>query len=555
MTIRDLGSPGGLGSFRAVLLWLAFSGLAWNLYAPVMQGGFVSDDWVVIVTNPYVQDLSVENVAAIVDPYGPPVAYAMNYSPVHLLFHAVEVELFGDWLTGYHAANVGLHALTAVLLVLLLSASGLHASLAVAAGTLFLAHPANVEAVAMIFQAKTTLSTAFALGALLLFWRHPLAATLLFALALLTKFTAVFALPAAAVMAWTRSADPHARVPRWTWLLAWAALLAVFAIPEFAAFKRAGQGAGARIDVDLLEQVRTIVAFAMRYLWMAATSLGVSAFQQPEPASSWLDPWWLAGLVSLGALGWRMGWALHRREEEAGYWMLAVAAFAPVSQIFPFPYPMADRYLYPILPGLLGGVLLAARPPAAHLERSLRRRFDRLPAIPLARGAGLALLLAVSLGFALRAHERTRVFVSGQTIASESARNYPDGVQAWIARAGQSARRGDAAGAAMALQEVERRGYDFYTSLSGRVAPVRNDPQVREVLDRMAQGWVARLSGIDEPFPFELLALAQAQIQVGQLPEAIATLERALESEPPESPALKRTLQIARARLAREASK
>ena len=45
--------------------------------------------------------------------------------------------------------------------------------IAAAAGAFFLVHPANVEAVAMVFQVKTTLATALSFGALLLLWRYP----------------------------------------------------------------------------------------------------------------------------------------------------------------------------------------------------------------------------------------------------------------------------------------------------------------------------------------------------------------------------------------------
>jgi len=548
----DRGGP-ALGASRAVLLFVVFLGVAWNLFQPVLESGFVSDDLIVIATNPYVQHLDLESFRAILEPFGDPVVYAMNYSPVHLLLHAAEVRLFGDSMLGYHLVNVALHALTAVLFALLLSSSRVPAVIAAAAGALFLVHPANVESVAMIYQAKTVLSTAFAFAALLAFWRHPLLATGLFALALLTKISALFALPCLAVALWVRSADPaRKKLPHWSWCVAWAAILIAVAIPEIAAFKRAGLGSGGPPTLDLLVQIRSIVGIAMRYLVMAATSFGVAAFQQPAPANSWTDPWWLSGLAALALLGWRACWALLRRREEAIWWMMAAAAFAPISQIFPFMYPVADHYLYTILPGLLGGSLLAAQAWAPSAVSWLQAQLGkRAPRFPLARVGGTAALLGLAMVFAPRAHARTYVFLTGLTASADAARHSPDGIQSWILRATRQAHAGDVAGVVESLQALERRHYNFYANLSHFVAPVRSDPRVKAVLDRMARGWLERLKTLEAPSQYESMSLAQAQIQLGKLDEALDTLHRALVTPGPRGPEIRAAIRTVEKRMNR----
>ena len=77
-------------------------------------------------------------------------------------------------------------------------------------GALFLLHPANVEASAWISQTKTTLALALSLGALLLFPSRPGLSLVTFTLGLLTKASAAFALPMAAVFVWL---DRDARGP------------------------------------------------------------------------------------------------------------------------------------------------------------------------------------------------------------------------------------------------------------------------------------------------------------------------------------------------------
>ena len=135
--------------------------------APVVVAANGLDDFVYIIYNPYITELSAENVLAILDPWGAPASLTVNYAPVHLLLHALEIQLFGQNLGAFHALNVLLHAINALLLVVLLLGSRLPVGFAVLGGVLFAVHPANVEAVAWLFQLKTSAALALALGALL----------------------------------------------------------------------------------------------------------------------------------------------------------------------------------------------------------------------------------------------------------------------------------------------------------------------------------------------------------------------------------------------------
>ena len=86
----------GRGGARDALLLLAgFVLIGLALYAPVMNAGWLSDDLSVIAGNPYVQELSLANLRVVADPYGAATAYAFNYSPVHLLLHAVTLPPSG----------------------------------------------------------------------------------------------------------------------------------------------------------------------------------------------------------------------------------------------------------------------------------------------------------------------------------------------------------------------------------------------------------------------------------------------------------------------------
>ena len=133
--------------------------------------------------------------------------YAMVYSTFWLEYH-----LWGLAPVGYHAVNVVLHALGALLLWRLLVRLRVPGAwLAVA---IFAIHPVCVESIAWVTERKNTLSLMLALASMLCYlrfepaeiesvstslgsrrWRYYAAALMLFALALLSK-TAVVALPA-----------------------------------------------------------------------------------------------------------------------------------------------------------------------------------------------------------------------------------------------------------------------------------------------------------------------------------------------------------------------
>jgi hypothetical protein len=470
---------------------------------------------VLYVENPLVRDPSAGGLLRILDPTGDAALSVSNYAPVHLLLHAAALEVFGDRTTGHHVLNVALHALASVLLVAVFLRSQLPRAAALLGGALFLLHPANVEAVAWVSQLKSSAALVLALCALLAYPARPVLATACFALALLAKAHAVFVLPVAALFEWTRTG----RV-RWRLIALWAALFAAFSVAEIASHER-NQGSGPTLRDEPATWLRTIVAIALRYLVMAATSLGVAPFHETEPARSWLDPWFLAGLLLLAALGWRLFAALSRRSEEGVYASWALFAFAPVSQVFPFLYPMGDRYLYFILPGLIGAVLIALRDAAARLAPRTRRRAD------IAAGA---LACALCAFFAWHGHEQAAVWRSAASVVAASAARYPDGVSANLLRAQRAAQGGDVDGVASALRAAARRGYNRFEQIESDPAfdGMRDQPEFRAVVGEIAAGWIARGRAQEHPTQQELQTIAHAHYVRGERAEAIAALRRAL---------------------------
>jgi tetratricopeptide (TPR) repeat protein len=523
---------------RWLAIHAAFAALALAILQPALSGPFVSDDHL-YSNHPYTQDLSLANLVAIFDPFGPAKLYTANYEPIHLVLHALARQIFADATFGYHCLNVWVHALVATLAVALWTGSGIPLAAAALGGVLFLVHPANVEAVAWISQLKTTASVAFALGALLCLPRRGAVATALFALALLTKASAAFALPVAAGFAWARR-EPSRRA--WALVAAWSLLLAAYALPQLVSFEHLGR---VRVEAfsDPWVQLRTIGATGARYLAMAATGFGVSAFQEPDPARSPLDPWWLASLGAAALLAWRLAASLRRRSHEAAFWLGALAAFAPVSQLFPFLNPVADRYLYTMLPGIFGAVLCAA------YEAPVRVPPRARPALVAGAAALAALFAAWSFG-------RARLWQSETLLNLDAARHYPEGGSARFLRARAAAQAGDVETALAELRAATLRGVDNFLVLQRDpgLAPLRGEPAFDALVGEVAGRWIERATERGVTTQAELRFLGLAHRARGEHDLAVAALERALAAGGPQDARIAAELAEARELRARAAA-
>jgi hypothetical protein len=514
-------SPALSGPVLYALAFAGFLGALLIVYAPALDGEFISDDSHYVSQNPYLQDLDAQKLVAILDPTSVVARHVENYAPLHLLLHAAERSVFGGWLRGYHVVNLVMHAAASLLLALFFQRNGASQTLAFAGAALFLLHPANVEAVAWISQLKTTTAMVLALLALLAHPRRPALGMLAFGLALLAKPTAAVALFVAAVLTWVRGGREQHSEGRaaWLWLAVWAGVLGLFAIAEFSAFNQtAGQAPPFYPELDV--RMRTISAIALRYLVLAATGLGTSVFHEPPAAESWLDPVWLASLVVLGLLAWRLAISFRRRSVEAAYWCFALVSFAPICGVIPLPFPMADRYLYFILPGLIGAMLVAGPELRERLPTGVRELAPKLCAAACA---------AMLLVFASQSHTRAGVFQTGNHFMLDAEMNYPEGAAAMTRQAHRAAEIGDVDGAVAALRAAMARGYNRLDHVLGDPAyqPYLDDPRFRPIVVDLANEWLSRLGRTKEPSQMELRVIAQAHIVLGDLPAAERALRQA----------------------------
>src|SRR5580692_6191336 len=121
--------------------------------------------------------------------------YAANWHPLTWLSHALDYQLFGLNPAGHHLDSVLIHALNAVLLLLLLRWATKRVGPSLLVAALFAVHPINVESVAWVAERKNVLSTLFFFSAIAAYvwyahkpdWRRYLLVAALFAAGLMAK--------------------------------------------------------------------------------------------------------------------------------------------------------------------------------------------------------------------------------------------------------------------------------------------------------------------------------------------------------------------------------
>jgi protein O-mannosyl-transferase len=130
---------------QAALIVLA----AWYVFSPAVHGDWLWDDHE-IRDNPALH----EGLGGLGKIWVAPAT--ADYYPIEGTVLWAEWHLWGDNVADYHAANIGLHLLSAFLIWRLLKKMGVR--LAWLGGLLFVVHPLAVESVAWISEVKNTLS-------------------------------------------------------------------------------------------------------------------------------------------------------------------------------------------------------------------------------------------------------------------------------------------------------------------------------------------------------------------------------------------------------------
>lgn len=142
-------------------------------FLPALSNGFVNwDDPNFITQNPIIRGFTFNNIAAMFTSF-----VDGNYIPLTFLSFAANYSLHGLHPAGYHATNILLHGVNAVLVFLLLRRLCGNSWSATFGALLFSLHPLRVESVVWATERKDVLFALFYLLALLAYLRYLRSAT------------------------------------------------------------------------------------------------------------------------------------------------------------------------------------------------------------------------------------------------------------------------------------------------------------------------------------------------------------------------------------------
>jgi protein O-mannosyl-transferase len=150
--------------FLPFLLPAALALLAWAASFPA--GGFSFDDAEAIVGNPVVEG-SLPLTEAFERDFWHHLGDAGHYRPLAALSLRLDRALWGEWIPGYHATNILLHALVVLFATLFLASMGGGGRSALWGLAIFAAHPVLADSVAWISGRTSMLSALGGLGGLL----------------------------------------------------------------------------------------------------------------------------------------------------------------------------------------------------------------------------------------------------------------------------------------------------------------------------------------------------------------------------------------------------
>jgi tetratricopeptide (TPR) repeat protein len=357
--VPPVPSPPGGDRSRRRALCLLLAAVTIALYLPVRDHEFVHyDDDVYVTGNPHVRTgLSVENLRWALS-----TTYGSYRHPVTWLSHQADVSLFGLDPGAHHLVSVLLHAVNAVLLLLLLARlTGRLGPSAFVAG-LFALHPLHVESVAWVAERKDVLSTLFALLALLAYARYAerpspgryLVTLSLFALGLLAKPMLV-TLPVLMLLLdhWplgrlgSRPALGRALLEKAPFL----ALSAVAGVLTILASAEHGVTVPAEAW-PLASRLDNATGSCLAYLGKAAWPEGLAVFYPLPTGDVSAARLALRAAALLGLTG-LLAWGGRKRPYLIVGWLWYLVALAPVVGVVQVgAQAMADRYTYVSLIGV-----------------------------------------------------------------------------------------------------------------------------------------------------------------------------------------------------------
>lgn len=489
--------------FRVALLLV----VAIVVYSNTLPNRFTFDDGMYVFTNPAVTNVSIKGLFQ-------PTSATNIFRPATFATFALNWAVGGAEPMGYHFINLLLNAAVTLLLYLvlrlLLEPGPRAATIALAAAWLFAVHPIHTEAVASIVGRSELLAAGFLLSAWLLHLHdRPILVLLCFALALLSKESAVAFLPL--VLAGDYVRGKWKPLPRYGWI-AGVTLLYVALLWEV----QGGRFGGA--DISFLDnplaslpakwRILNALRVAWKYLGLHVYPATLScdySYSAFLLYANWRNTVPAAAATVFVLALWL--WALRTGRRE---WVLAgaiyLAGFAVTANILvPAGTIMAERFAYlPSAGFCLLVVLIWVR-----LESHNRKLAWALFSI-----------LVATLG--LRTMVRNRDWRDNFTLFSAAVRAVPGSAKMHADLGGEYVKRGQLDAARMEFQaSVETYPFAEAEEAYGLVeAQMGHDQHAR----RLLQAALSRTQNGTSDYDLRALNLAMQLIKLGEYDDALKLL-------------------------------
>jgi protein O-mannosyl-transferase len=350
----NAGDDSRPASARADWAWLSMPVVAIvAAYAVVLTGGFVWDDYYLVVNSPLInQRLPWFEHFMLPFSDNPLIEARLFYRPLTTLSYYLDHRLWDGWAGGFHLTNVVLHVGFVILLLVLCRRAGASRPVASLLATAFALFPRLSESVAWVSGRTDVAAGIFVLGALLLYrpgqgaWARRSLAGVILLLGLLCKEVALAGAAALILRAWLESRRPRTLRRLTVEILPIAAAGLAYGLLRLPAMWHAHD------DMVLVQRrpaavlVLALDALA-RYAWMV-----VDPFQPRIQIGESDDPSLLlaaAGLVLLvGAVvaAWR--WRARLLTQQWVALGLGATSMALVLHVIPLNVNViaADRFLY-----------------------------------------------------------------------------------------------------------------------------------------------------------------------------------------------------------------
>ncbi|MFO7692143.1 MAG: DUF1736 domain-containing protein [Vicinamibacterales bacterium] len=456
MSPRKRGSAETRRAAAAAALALVCLAAYWNSF----RAEFLLDNQTIILQDPRLRAASWQNVRDIfTHHYWWPSLESHLYRPLTTLSYWVDYSVLGHGASpaGYHAVNLLLHWVNAVLTFSLVRSTTGRTRAALVAAAVAASHPLTVESVTNVVGRADLLAAMSILGGLLLYrrfqttagWRRAACLAGLGAAYLAGVFCKESAVVLPGIMllhdiAFSRGSAPAtlAAVRRWlagAWpaylatlpglaALVWARWIMFRDSPLFGQFASDNPIAIAPVWTGVMTAVKVAGYYLALMAWPADLSCDYSynevtlfgwTLASGQDPHAWAALAVMFGLAAVAIVAWR-------RDRAVLFFLgFAAAAFLPTSNLlFPIGTIMAERLMYLPLAGMAAAAVLV-------VDTVLRRLSDALPegrrrAAGVAAGAAAAVVIGALVA---RTAVRNEDWTSGLRLWSASARAAPGSIK------------------------------------------------------------------------------------------------------------------------------